>query len=254
MSISYIIPTCGEGNLNETIDSILNQKLKPFEIIIIENGVRLKDFNDFRKIHLKKNYGYSRAVNLGILCAKNKFLAIVNDDIILPENWTEEIINEFEKDKKIGACSSFIKKSNGLLQIGSVEFNEYLEPVEVQTYKEGNLLNFAAVVIPMEVINKIGLLDENFFVYYEDVDYSLRILRNGFKLKAIEKIYAYHKVSSSSKIINKEYHLLKNKHYLIKKNFGFSFYLKKFTKIFKGDLKILKKKPYLIFYYPFLIA
>lgn len=254
MEITYIIPTCGFGKVGETINSILNQKIKPFEIILIQNGVKIENFKGARNIFLNKNYGYSRAVNLGIINSRTDFISLINDDVFLPPNWAEEILNEFLEDKEIGACTSFIKREDGTLQVGSVEFNSYMEAIEVPYFKEGNLLNFTSVLISREAIQKTGLLEERYFIYYEDVDYSLRLKKEGFKLKSLENLFAIHKESSSAKILKKkkEFYLFRNKHYTILRNFGFGFYVKNFLKIFKGDFKILKKNPHFIFYYPFL--
>ncbi len=252
MEITYIIPTCGFGNLKETIGSILNQSIKPFEIILIQNGVRCEKFENIRSIYLVKNFGYAKAMNLGIINSRTKYLAFINDDVLLPPNWAERIIEEFERDEKLGACSSFIKREDGSIQVGSIEFNKFFEAVEVPYFNEGNLLNFTAIILLKEAIDKTGLLDEDFFSYYEDVDFSLRLIKNGFKLKAIESVFAIHKESSSSKVLRKEFYLFKNKHFTIIKNFGKKFYLKNLLKILRGDIKILKKNPHFLFFYPFI--
>jgi len=253
MEITYIIPTCGFGNLKETISSILNQSIKPFEIILIQNGVKLENFENVRSIFLKKNFGYSKAINLGIINSRGRYLALINDDVFIPQNWAEVIIEEFKKEGKLGACSSFIKREDGSIQVGSIEFNKYFEAIEVPYFKDGNLLNFTAVVLSKEAQEKVGLLDEDFFSYYEDVDFSLRLIKNGFKLKAVEGVFAIHKESSSSKVLKKEFYLFRNKHFTIIKNFGKKFYLKNFLKIFRGDLKILKKNPHFLFLYPLIL-
>ncbi|MEJ5167464.1 MAG: glycosyltransferase family 2 protein [Thermoanaerobaculia bacterium] len=255
MEITYIIPTCGLGRVEETIFSILNQKIKPFELILIQNGIKLKNLAGARSIYLKKNYGYAKAINLGAMHSRSKYVSFINDDIYLEKNWAEEILKEFEKDPSLGACASFIKREDASFQVGSVEFNKYFEAIEMPYFKEGNLLNFAAVMVSKDAINKTGLLEEKFFAYYEDIDYSLRLMKGGFKLKVVEKAFATHKESSSSKILGKkrEFYIFRNKHYTILRNFGFNFYLKNFLKIFRGDLKILKKNPHFFFYYPFFL-
>lgn len=255
MEITYIIPTCGYGKVEETISSILNQTIKPFEVILIENGIKLKNVEGVRSIHLNKNFGYARAINLGAVHLRSKYISFINDDIYLEKNWAEVILKEFEKDPSLGACASFVKREDGTFQVGSVEFNNYFEAIEVPYFKEGNLLNFSAVMISKEALNKTGLLEEKFFAYYEDVDYCLRLMKKGYKLKAVPDFLAIHKESSSSKILKKkrEFYIFRNKHYTILRNFGFKFYLKNFLRIFRGDLKILKNNPHFFFYYPFFL-
>lgn len=253
MEITYIIPTCGTGTLKETIDSIKKQKIKPFEIIVVENGIKLKEnFLDVWYIHLKKNYGYAKACNIGVAHSKAKYFALINDDAILPEDWAEKTLNEIKKDKNIAIVSCCVKRKDGQIQVVSVELNKYFEAVEVSYNKEGNLANFTSVLISREAFNKIGKLEEKFFIYYEDVDYSLRTIKNGFKIKILEDLFVLHKESSSKKILKGKanFYLLRNKHYTILRNFGFKFYLKNFLKILRGDLKILKKFPHYFFYYP----
>lgn len=253
MEITYIIPTCGAGHLNETINSISKQNVKPFDIIVVENGIELKDkFSDVFYIHLKKNYGYALGCNIGIAHCKTPYFALINDDAILPEDWAEKTLNEIKKDKKIALVSCGVKKEDGNVQVVSIEFNKYFEAVEVSYYKEGNLTNFTSVLISREAFNKIGVLEEKFFIYYEDVDFSLRAIKNGYKIKILEDLFVLHKESSSKKILKgkENFYLFRNKHYTLLRNFGFKFYLKNLLKIFKGDLKILKRFPHYFFYYP----
>lgn len=253
MEITYIIPTCGAGCLNETINSIEKQNVKQFEIIVVENGIKLEEkISEVWYISLKKNYGYALGCNIGIAHCKTPFFALINDDAILPEDWAEKTLNEIKKDKKIALVSCGVKREKGNVQVISVEFNEYFEAVEVPYYKDGNFANFTNVLISKEAFNKIGTLEEKFFIYYEDVDFSLRAIKNGYKIKILENPFVLHRESSSKKILKgkENYYLLRNKHYTILRNFGFKFYLKNFLKIFRGDLKILKNSPHYFFYYP----
>ncbi len=255
MEITYIIPTCGFGNLKNTIESILIQSIPPFEIIVLLNGVEFKEkinAKNIRFLNLRKNYGFARACNLGIAHCKSKYFALINDDALLKKNWAEKNLKEIEKEEEIAALSSFIQRENGSIQVGSIELNVYKEAIEVPYFKEGNLINFTAVLISLNALLKVGPLEERFFSYYEDVDLSLRFLRAGFKLRVLEEPLVLHKESSSKEILKnkKNFYLFRNKNYTILRNFGFKFYFKNFLKIFRGDLKILKKNPLYFFYYP----
>lgn len=253
MEVTYIIPTCGAGSLKETINSITKQSVKPANIIVIENGIKSKEkIFDVRYINFKKNYGYALGCNIGIANCKTPYFALINDDAILPGDWAEKTLNEIKKDKNIAIVSCCVKRKDGQIQVVSVELNKYFEAVEISYNKEGNLANFTSVLISREAFNKIGKLEEKFFIYYEDVDFCLRAIKNGYKIKILEDLFVLHKESSSKKILKgkRNFYLFRNKHWTILRNFGFKFYLKNFLKIFRGDLKTLKRFPQYFFYYP----
>lgn len=165
-------------------------------------------------LQLDDNYGFAAANNVGIRRAKEldaDFVLLLNNDT---EVATDMIVSLMEcaarhpgcmivpkiyysDDRKRiwsagGSVSPIIKKvsHDGLNQIDTGQF-ELERKIQFATG--------CCLLLPMEVIEKAGELEESFFLYYEDTEYSFRLRENGIGIYYCPKAYLYHKVGASSK-------------------------------------------------------
>lgn len=162
---------------------------------------------------LDENYGFSKANNEGIRLAMEQgmeyFLLLNNDTEIEPDTIERMLSCQQEKkaivvpkvlyaDKRdtiwcAGGCfSPIVRKSiqRGLNQSDKGQFH----------ISEGcQFANGCAMLLSKEIINKIGFLDERFFLYYEDTEYSMRATENGIKIWYCAEAIVYHKVNGSTK-------------------------------------------------------
>ena len=115
MGVSVVIPNYnGEKYLKACLDSLMEQSLKAEEIIVIDNDSKdssvqyiIDNYKDkVTLVIMDKNYGFSKAVNEGIKKSKSEFVALLNNDTELDENWLEELYNCIKKDDKIFSVSS----------------------------------------------------------------------------------------------------------------------------------------------------
>ncbi len=100
---------------------------------------------------------------------------------------------------------------------------------------EVNFITFCYVLIPKEIIENIGLLDESYFMYVEDLDYSYRVWKSGYKLYHVSSSKIYHKVGASSGEEVSEfsaYWMMRNRVRFIKEKFLFPYNLSSFTFLF----------------------
>lgn len=193
--VSIILCTYNRGHtLKETLDSILKQTYKEFELIIVDDGSTdgtqelLKEYNDtrIRIISLEENEFYCMAANYGISQMKGEFLAFATSDDTWEPEKLEQQMDALEKDKELGACFTFSdvmdedgKKADGEFEmLSGLLIKNFREPKEwIQHFIfEGNCLCHPSAVIKKEVIEQIG----GFNLLYcqsADLDLWLRIVR-----------------------------------------------------------------------------
>ena len=193
-----------------------------------------RQYPEIRFIPFEENKGFASTVNIGFRVATGKWIGTINDDIILTINWLKNLVNCV--DKLTGSINPVIEKENGeiesmgikLLVKGKAEpIIRYLSgngrAVQVpKSYYEVDATNAAAVIYSKTGLNKVGLLDEKFGSYLEDIDLSLRLTRAGYKNIVSLKSRVKHVGQSSSKDlgIKKQLYDFRNWVYVILKNWS----------------------------------
>lgn len=223
-----------EKNLKALLD--LNYPKNSFEIIVVDNNSQdksaeiIKDFErnypQIKFIALKKNIGFSAGNNIGIKSAKGKYVVLLNNDAFPDKNILKESVKVAEKEKNIFAVTfkilitdniktpqkpykRFIQNAGSIVfqdgygrDIGAVvqwheqEFEE--DRGQYDTEREIYAVCGAACLFRKKLLNKIGLLDESFFFYYEDTEISERARFAGYKLVYAPKAFVYHLHAYSS--------------------------------------------------------
>jgi len=191
------------------------------EVLIIDNASTEKikelesSFPQFTFIYNEKNIGFAAANNIGIKKSKGKYILLLNPDTIVNENSFHPMIKYLEdhKDVGIGGCKIFnadgeIERSTHSFPSLLKEFvhaNEFIKNIvgydsriadtfkkifklkSLESYwdhnssKEVDHVTGACMMVKREAIDKVGLLDEAFFLYNEEVEWSLRFKKAGYK-------------------------------------------------------------------------
>ncbi len=214
-------------NYNNYIDTIEciksikeNEKQIEYEIIVVDNKSTNNSVEELEKIegiHLIKaedNKGFSHGNNLGIEYAINnkaEYLLLLNNDTIITENSISKIYKEMTKHNDVGIMGARImyhEDKNKINYIGGrVNWNKgtviierkgktYIE--EKQDFKYTEFVTGCCMLIKKETIEKLGYLPEQYFMYYEDIDYCVNAKRHGYKLGVCLNSIIYHKESASS--------------------------------------------------------
>lgn len=173
-------------------------------------------------IQAGENRGFSAGNNIGIkyALAKNDFeyIWLLNPDTLILPDTLKKLINYtqnqpkdvgivgtallYHHDKKRlqalgGSFNSFF--STGKHILGYEEYNE--ETISKFNIKDVDMIIGASMLIRREVLEKVGLLEEQYFIYFEEIDYALRAKKYGYKLGLEPRAIVYHKEGAS---INKE--------------------------------------------------
>ncbi len=217
-----------------------------WHLVVIDNGSKDKTIdilgNWQTKLHNFKtiiyntaNTGFASANNQGIKYAlKNKadYIVLLNDDVILRSKWLSNLINTLEQNKNIGLAQPLITRYPQTEKINSfgnkchfLGFGycfgegESLSKFNLADYQPA-YLSFTAVAIRADVLNQIGLLDENYFSYHEDTDLCFRAHLAGWNLLAVHDSIVHHKYKFPALKDKQRYFWLeKNRFYLMLKFF-----------------------------------
>ncbi len=241
----------GDKDLTKTIKSILSQSQK-CTLIVVDNGsiddsesfIRTK-FPEVVVIRNETNHGFAGGVNDGIKYAISKkadAIALFNSDAIADKEWLKFLWKSMQRDKSIGITTGKLLKQNPL---GEIDSTGDLYSIWGAAYPRGRdekdngqfdsktheyILGGTggASLYRVSMLKKIGLFDEHFFAYYEDVDISFRAQLLGWKTLYNYRAIAYHGLNKTSAtmpgFIN--YHALKNIVFLYTKNMPAGLYWK----------------------------
>lgn len=220
MKTTFIIVNYnGKRSIEKCLSAILKQSYRGFHILVIDNNSKDGSIETIKKIKNdsdvdieliknKENLGFSKAVNMGIKVTNSEYMALVNNDAILKVDWLEKMINAAREDDKAGIFASKIYFMNGLLNsVGHAVYRGFAVmergwfekdegQYDLSVYVPGACA--AAAFYRKELFDDIGLFDEDYFMYNEDVDLSLRALLMGWKIRYVPEAIAYHIHSAST--------------------------------------------------------
>lgn len=259
-SISVVIVTYnGERFIGKNLESLYRQTMTPDEIIIVDNASEdqtlnkvLKDFKDVNIIKNKRNYHYAKAVNIGVGKATGELVVILNQDIVLKEDFIEMLYQRYEEEKEKKEIAGIIpqirfnKQRNFINGIGNfiTEKNwgsdNYFGAVDIGQFENLAYVGsacFGAILVTKRGWTEMGPLDEVYKSFYEDVDWSIRVHLKGLKLLAAPKALVFHEFGGSYPSGIKQFFIVKNRMRFALKNLKGDI-MKEFVKRYlKQDIK-----------------
>lgn len=227
--LSTIILTYNrEKELRETIESILKQSYKDFEIIIIDNNPEKKltlKYPKLKYFHQKDNLGVPAGRNAGAEKASGDILVFLDDDVLLPnkDNF-KNVIKHFEQDKSLGALAFHVHNFYSKKTIKA----EFPHPDLSKQNEEFLVSRFIGCghSIRKDVFGE-GY-DKNLKKFwFEELDLCYRIVNEGHKILYCPDIKIIHKQAPSGRLPNEEkyYAMVYNKNYILWKYLPFPYYV-----------------------------
>ena len=244
------IITVNYNGLNDTcalIDSIpFNEDM---EVIVVDNGsikneasILQNRYPHITAIRSNQNLGFAGGNNLGIKTAKGKYLYLINNDTVFKVFNPQVLIKRLKSSQKIGMVCPKIRFAwddnpiqfagytplspitirNRAIGFGEEDKGQYDMPHQTP-YAHG-----AAMMLKREVVDKAGLMPECYFLYYEELDWSMMLTRAGYEIWYDPASTIYHKESRSTGQNSplRTYYITRNRLLLVKRNWsGFSKYI-----------------------------
>lgn len=207
--VSAVIPNWNGRNLLMSLLESLGRQSRPVEeVIVIDNGseddsAALAEAWGARVLRLGHNAGFAAAVNRGILASKGSWLVIANNDVVLRQDWVERLLRALEEGgalfgvgkiyrigqpDRLDATFDLLARSACAWRCGQGRGEEASPAPEDRAW----LPPLTAALFHREIFERVGLLDERFESYLEDVDLGLRCALAGIPGRYVPEAVAWH--------------------------------------------------------------
>lgn len=213
--VSFIVVNWnGRHLLDDCIKSLLNQRCNYFEIILVDNGsvdgsasyIESK-YPSVKVIPLKENRGFAGGNIEGLKYAQGEFIALINNDATIKEDWLETMMEAMSKDSTVGICASkiIVDGTDTIDSVGEIYSTAFMS-LKVGEGEPANKFNSemtlpgacaAAAIYRKKMLDAIGFLDDDYFLNYEDTDLHIRAWLSGWRCLFVPGARANHKVSST---------------------------------------------------------
>ncbi len=211
----------GKKYLPDLFKSLREQTLQPSEVVILDNNSSddsveyiEQNFREATLIVSKENTGFAGGNNIGIKEAlKNSpdYIFMLNQDTVCDPKCLEKLAEKASSFDNLFACQPLVMcwpeknliqtSGNKMHFLGFGYSGDYKREFSYEVVEKLNrnpfYLSGAAMFIDVNVLNKIGLLDEDYFLYHEDTDICLRAKFLGYKLKLVPEAIVYHKYTET---------------------------------------------------------
>jgi GT2 family glycosyltransferase len=238
--VTIIIPNLnGKKYLEFCLPSILNQTYQDFQVILVDNASTDGSVEfvkkDFPWVHLivnDHNLGFAQANNIAIRAVSTPYVITLNNDTTVDKNWLAEIVRYADYDPGIGmiACKILYMQAPHLIDSAGLDidqagmawnrYNGLEDPDEIEPY-EVFCPSGAAALYKREMLDEIGLFDEAFFAYCEDMDLGWRARLTGWNCMYVPTatVYHFHSATSGQGSKFKRYMLTRNRIWTVLKNY-----------------------------------
>ena len=237
-SIAVVIPAWnGITLLPPCLDSLRAQTYRQFGVWVVDNAstdetaamVR-RDYPEVQLITLERNLGYTGATNVGIARSAGMWVAILNQDIVVDPHWLEGIAATAAAHPQAGAIACKIMlydrrdhfhSAGDEYGVDGIPVNRGVWQLDRGQYDEETEVFGAcggAAVYRRAMLDEVGLLDESFFMYCEDVDLAWRQQLAGWRTVYSPRAVAYHHLSASGGGVTASYYTGRNTLYVMAKN------------------------------------
>jgi len=230
----------GLHHLKECLDSLRVQTFRDFETILVDNA-STDGSAEFVKEHYPevmvvrngKNLGYGGGNNAGIRVSQGRYVVLLNNDTKADARWLQRLREVADRDQTVGMCASKIMNyyqsgifdNTGLLMYrdGVARGRGRLEKDSGQYDSEEEVFfpSGCAGLYKREMMDEIGLFDEDFFLYMDDVDIGLRGRLAGWRCVYVPGAVVYHKYSATTEPYSplKAYLVERNRIWVVMKYF-----------------------------------
>jgi len=258
---SIIVPNWnGRPWLDKCLQSLLAQTARPVEVLLVDNASTdgspehvERTYPAVRVLRMPENLGFSVACNAGIRASAGEFVSLFNNDAWAEPSWVETLVKAMGDDPTIGgaACRTL----------------DYHDPARIYSLGDGVLPNGDAFNIarglrdrpelPMPrwvfgapgctsfyrraALEAVGLLDEDFFAFHEDVDLNWRLQLAGYKCLYVPEAVAYHVGYATARQANDRFAFIsgRNRWFVLLKNWPWGLWLRFAPQLAYGQARLL---------------
>jgi GT2 family glycosyltransferase len=256
--LSIIIPHYnGVQHLTTCFKALCAQTYPHLEIILVDNGstdksvaVTRRDFPEVKILELGQNLGLTGAINRGIEQAEGEVIVPLNNDTEVAPNWAQALIDELQTHPEAGivACKMLLFDRRDTLHSAGDGFGADGIPINRGVWQkdegqfDGDVYIFGgcggAVAYRREMLNDIGLFDEDLFMYLEDVDLNWRAQLAGYRVVFAPQAVVYHHLSATGGGVIASFYTGRNTLFVLAKDLPGSIFRRHWPAIVGAQLKI----------------
>ncbi len=226
------------------LDSLKKLKYDNYEVIVVDQNSKDDSKEAIKEkypwvilIENEDNLGFVEGNNVGIKKVINKekdcYFFILNNDTVVDPDCLDVLVSEAEKDKNIGIVGPkvyYFDPPNMIFSAGAMinlkNFNIYhrhdreIDKEDEKKPVEVDYISGCSLLIKKDVIEKVGLMDPRFFIYFEETDWCFRTRRAGYKILYIPTCKIWHRVSAAmgKQSLSTMYYMTRNQFLFLNKN------------------------------------
>lgn len=238
--------------LKKNLNSVVKTDYKDFDVVVVDNSsvddsvkYLKKEYPNVKIVKSNENLGFGRGNNLGVSkYPKYDAYLFLNNDVSVPKDWLKKLVNCLQSDSSIGAVGPrvlYSKRKNGKYLINSagiyldkhyMSYDRYDKVEDSSKYHvigEVDAIMGGAFLVRRDVFEKVKGFNPEMFLYYEDIDISLRIKDLGYKIYYCGNACVYHDHMASSKSLGmrkRNVMSMRNRYISIKSRLGLGIAIK----------------------------
>ena len=260
--VSVIVPNWnGMRFVSMCLDSLAQLHFENFEVIVVDNGstdgsreLIEEKYPWVRLLKLTHNMGFAIACNEGIKTSNAKYIVLLNNDIEVTPDWLTELYEGMERHPECGMGTTkmmFLDNRDTFYNTGDLfhswsagggrgQGEKDIGQYDLEDYVFGACAG--AGIYRKELFNQIGLFDEDFFIFAEDVDLNMRSQLQRFQAVYLPKSKVYHIGTATVGLYSDRYvYLCKRNDILVfVKNYSLKMYFKYLSSIWKHQFADIK--------------
>ncbi len=235
---SVVIPNWnGQRFLQICLDALLAQTYTPLEIIVVDNASHdgsqafiKSHYPQVRLIELPENRGFTGACNAGMQAAQGDYIALLNNDTEVDSKWAAAVVAAFEQHPEVGIVASkmllfdrrdHIHTAGDGFTVDGRPFNRGVWQKDAGQFDAEEYVFSAcggSSAYRRELLDDVGLLDDDFFFSLEDIDLAWRAQLWGWRTLYTPQAVVYHHLSATGGGVTASYYDGRNLLYVLVKN------------------------------------
>ncbi|WP_051254703.1 glycosyltransferase family 2 protein [Halobacillus kuroshimensis] len=208
----------GTKDTLDCLDSLTDQTYPNIQVIVVDNASDNQEELETallpyscHLVQLEENRGFAAGNNAGVKYAMEQlhpdYILMLNNDTVVSPDFLSPLVYELQQDTGVGACCSHINYHNPSKQTwyggGYINWKTGTAVHALQDYQSSSsrdveFLTGCALLFPTRMIQEIGYLNEDYFLFYEDTEFCVRMKKAGYRLRYVPESLIYHKVSATA--------------------------------------------------------
>ncbi len=262
LKVSIVVPNWnGMRFVGMCLDSLAKMDFEDYEVIVVDNGssdgsreMIEQQYPEVRLLKLPDNMGFAIACNEGIKASSAEYIVLLNNDIEVTPDWLKELYGGMERHPECGMGTTkmmFLDQRDVFYNTGDLfhswssgggrgQGEKDLGQYEREEYVFGACAG--AGIYRREFFNQVGLFDEDFFIFAEDVDLNMRGQLQGLKAVYLPKAKVYHIGTATVGLYSDRYVYLckRNDIWVFIKNYSLQMYFKYLLSIWQHQFSDIK--------------